>query len=101
LCALKIGATYNSLFEVCLALKTHSGLIGAAAILAADTILLMIMLIGLLRRAHGSSFGIWRLLYKQVTPNSFCDPSHQVLKTLSVHHLDDRGGGRGDTPVGL
>jgi len=60
-----IGATYNSLFEVCLALKTHSGLIGAAAILAADTILLMIMLIGLLRRAHGSSFGIWRLLYKQ------------------------------------
>jgi hypothetical protein len=61
----------------------------------------MIMLIGLLRHAHGSSIGIWHLLYKQVTPNAFYDPSHKVLKTLSVHHLDDLGGGRGDTTIGL
>lgn len=31
----------------------------------------------------------------------FHDRSPRVLKISSVHHLDDRGGGRGDTPVGL
>ncbi|KAH9051921.1 hypothetical protein EDB87DRAFT_628354 [Lactarius vividus] len=61
----KIESTYDSAFEACLVLKTDSALVGAAAILAADIILLMIMLIGLLRHAHGSSIGIWNLLYKQ------------------------------------
>ncbi|KAH9173730.1 hypothetical protein EDB89DRAFT_685629 [Lactarius sanguifluus] len=61
----KIESTYNSAFEACLVLKTDSGLVGAAAILAADIMLLMIMLIGLLRHAHGSSIGIRNLLYKQ------------------------------------
>ncbi|KAI9439562.1 hypothetical protein H4582DRAFT_1536120 [Lactarius indigo] len=61
----KIESTYDSTFEACLVLKTDSGLVGAAAILAADILLLMIMLIGLLRLAHGSSVGIWGLLYKQ------------------------------------
>ncbi|KAH8984002.1 hypothetical protein EDB86DRAFT_169820 [Lactarius hatsudake] len=61
----KIESTYNSAFKACLVLNTDSGLVGAGAILAADIILLMIMLIGLLRHAHGSSIGIWNLLYKQ------------------------------------
>ena len=86
---------------MCFALKTHSGLVGAAAVLAADTALLMIMLIGLLRRGNGSPIGIWHLLYKQVTPDLFHHRSPQVLKTLLVHHLDDLGGGSGDTTTGL
>ncbi|KAI9456852.1 hypothetical protein BJY52DRAFT_536213 [Lactarius psammicola] len=60
-----IEATYDSVFEACVVLKTHSGLVSAAAILAVDIMLLMIMLIGLLRHAHVSSTGIWHLLYKQ------------------------------------
>ncbi len=92
---------YNLGLEACLVLKTHSGLAGAAATLAADTILLTIMLIGLLRHAHGGSVGIWHLLYKQVTPSPFHYRLPQVLKTLSVHHLDDLGSNRGDTTGGL
>ncbi len=76
-------------------------MVGAAAILAADTILLVIMLIGLLRHAHGGSIGIRNLLYKQVTPDPFHYRSAQVLKTLSVHHLDNLGGDRRDTTGGL
>jgi hypothetical protein len=96
-----VRATYDSVFGVCIALKTHGGLVGAVAVLTTDTMLFMMMLIGLLRHAHGSSIGIWHLLYKQVTPNPFHDRSPQALKTLSVHHLDDLGGGRGDTTGGL
>ncbi|KAI9456853.1 hypothetical protein BJY52DRAFT_1224092 [Lactarius psammicola] len=96
-----IEPMYDSGLESCLALKSHSGLAGAAAILAADTMLLIIMLIGLLQHAHGSSTGIWHLLYKQVTPNPFHYCPHQALKTLSVHHLDDLGANCGDTPGGF
>ncbi|KAI9456847.1 hypothetical protein BJY52DRAFT_535964 [Lactarius psammicola] len=60
-----IEVTYNSVVEACIVLKTHRGLISSTAILAIDTILFVIMLIGLLRHAHGSSTGIWHLLYKQ------------------------------------
>ncbi len=61
---------YNSVLGACLVLKSHSALAGGVAILAADTMLLMIMLIGLLRHPHIGSTGtsIWHLLYKQVTP---------------------------------
>jgi len=60
-----IEATYDPEFDACFPLKTHGGLVGAAAVLAADTVLFMLMLIGLLRHANRSAVGIWQLLYKQ------------------------------------
>jgi len=93
--------TYNSVFGACIVLKTQRGLVSSIAILSIDTILFVIMLIGLLRHAHGGSTGIWHLLYKQVASNRFHYRSRQVLKALSVHHLDDLGSDRGDTTGGL
>ncbi len=46
----------------------HTGVYSGAAILSVDTMLLVIMLIGLLRQAHLSFAGLWHLLYKQVIP---------------------------------
>jgi len=63
----QIGGQYDPEFEVCFATNTHSSIISAAAIPAADTILLLLMFFGLLRRAHGCKVGIWNLLYKQCT----------------------------------
>ncbi|KAI9456849.1 hypothetical protein BJY52DRAFT_536330 [Lactarius psammicola] len=60
-----IEVTYNSIFGACIVLKTQRAMASSIAILSIDTILLVIMLIGLLRHAHGSSTGIWHLLYKQ------------------------------------
>lgn len=91
---------YNSVFDACVPLNTHSSLAGTIAIPAADTILFMLMLVGLLRRTHGNKVGIWRVLYNQVTSNFFRYPSHQVLKIPTVHRLDDRGRLRGDTTDG-
>jgi hypothetical protein len=67
---------------------------------AADAILLVLMFVGLLRRAHGCKVGIWNVLYKQVNPCSFYHPSLQVLNISSVHHLDNRCGHCRDTAVG-
>jgi hypothetical protein len=61
----KIGAAYDPIFEVCFPLNTHSSMESAIAIPAADTILLVLMFVGLLRRAHGCKVGIWSVLYKQ------------------------------------
>ncbi|KAI9439564.1 hypothetical protein H4582DRAFT_1941585 [Lactarius indigo] len=61
----RIDVAYNSLIGACVVLKTQRGLASSIAILAIDTMLFVIMLIGLLRHAHGSSTGIWHLLYKQ------------------------------------
>lgn len=61
----RIDVAYNSVLDACVVLKTQRGLASSIAILAIDTMLFVIMLIGLLRHAHGSSTGIWHLLYKQ------------------------------------
>ncbi len=45
----------------------HRGLVGAVTMVAVDTGLLMLMLIGLVRDGHRGSVGIWQLLYNQVT----------------------------------
>ncbi len=47
-------------------LKTHRGLVSSVAILAIDTVLLVIMLLGLRPYAYRRSTGIWQLLYQQV-----------------------------------
>ncbi|KAI9439566.1 hypothetical protein H4582DRAFT_1536432 [Lactarius indigo] len=60
-----IETTYNVLFGACIVLKTKDGLASVIAIFVVDTTLFALMLIGLLRHTHGSSTGIWHLLYKQ------------------------------------
>ncbi|KAN0130503.1 hypothetical protein V8E53_011589 [Lactarius tabidus] len=60
-----IREQYDPIFEVCLPLHTHSLMISAIAVPAADTILLLLMFVGLLRCAHGCKVGIWSVLYKQ------------------------------------
>jgi hypothetical protein len=73
---------------MCTILGFHESLSAAVAALVADTALLMIMLIGLLRYAHRSSTGIWHLLYQQVIPCLLLPP---VVDVLQVHHLDSLG----------
>ena len=52
--------------DTCTFLQTHKALVNCIAVLVADVVLLLTMLIGLLRHAHRSSTGIWKLLYQQV-----------------------------------
>jgi hypothetical protein len=47
------------------------GLVNAIGVLVVDVVLLLTMLVGLLRYAHGSSTGMWKLLYQQVTLERF------------------------------
>ena len=74
---------------MCNALGFHKSLSAAAVTLVVDTVLLMIMLIGLLRTAHRSLTGLWYLLYQQVMPYLLLPP---VADILQVHHLDSLGG---------
>ena len=62
----QLGAVYDPVFDVCLPTNVHRGMAGAIAIPAADAILFLLMLVGLLLRAHGNKVGIWRVLYNQV-----------------------------------
>ncbi len=59
---------YDPVGEACSIERTHRGLFSGVGIMAADTVLLVLMLIGLRRDPHESSKGIWHLLYNQVTP---------------------------------
>jgi len=61
----KIGAVYNPEFDVCLIVNSHSGMVSVVAIPVADTILLSMMFVGLLRREHGCKTGLWQVLYRQ------------------------------------
>ncbi|KAI0250082.1 hypothetical protein BJV78DRAFT_619955 [Lactifluus subvellereus] len=56
---------YNPNQGTCVILGIQKSLSAAFAVLVADTVLLMSMLIGLLRHAHRSSTGIWYLLCQQ------------------------------------
>jgi len=60
-----MGAEYNAAFGLCYPTNIHRSLAGGIAIPAADAILLLLMLVGLLLRAHGNKVGIWRVLYNQ------------------------------------
>jgi len=60
-----VEGSYNTILETCVVLHTRKGLVNAIGALAVDVVLCMAMLIGLLRHAHGSSTGIWHLLYQQ------------------------------------
>ncbi|KAN0130502.1 hypothetical protein V8E53_011588 [Lactarius tabidus] len=60
-----VGAQYDPISEVCFPLHTHNLMASGISVPAADTILLLLMFVGLLRRAHGCKVGIWSVLYKQ------------------------------------
>ena len=63
--------SYNAVVNTCAALHTHRGLVNAVGVLVVDVVLLLTMLIGLLRHSQKSSTGVWKLLYQQVTLNTF------------------------------
>ena len=76
---------YDPVFDVCLPTNVHRAMGAAIAIPAADAILFLLMLVGLLLRAHGNKVGIWRVLYNQVILNSSRYSSPQVVEDpLSV-----------------
>ncbi|KAI9510095.1 hypothetical protein F5148DRAFT_1282291 [Russula earlei] len=61
---LTIDVFYDTTLETCIVSDTHKGLVNAVGVLVVDVVLLMTMLIGLLRCAHKSPNGIWKLLYE-------------------------------------
>ncbi|KAF8499559.1 hypothetical protein F5888DRAFT_85788 [Russula emetica] len=61
----KVEAAFDPLVNACVVTKTHEGLVNALAVLVADIVLLLTMLIGLLRHASRRSTGLWKLLYQQ------------------------------------
>jgi hypothetical protein len=60
-------ASFNPVVNACVVTKTHNALANALAVLVADMVLLVTMLIGLLRHASRRSTGLWKLLYQQVS----------------------------------
>ena len=86
----QVEAAFNPLVNACVVTKTHNGLVNALAVLVADMVLLLTMLIGLLRHASRRSTGSWKLLYQQV--NSNCSFSHDSNAELHlVYNLDSLG----------
>ena len=73
--------------DSCIILDSRGALTNAFGILTVDIVLLLAMLIGLLRHAHSSSTGIWKLLYQQVrlkifhlVPDSEFVPVHDLVR---------------------
>ncbi|KAH9993170.1 hypothetical protein BJV77DRAFT_372733 [Russula vinacea] len=60
-----VQPAYNPLVNACIVVNTHEGLVNSIAVLAADIVLLLTMLIGLLRHANKNPSGVWNLLYQQ------------------------------------
>ncbi|KAI0273939.1 hypothetical protein BGY98DRAFT_105652 [Russula aff. rugulosa BPL654] len=60
-----LEAAFDPLVNSCVPIKTENGLVNALAVLVADMVLLLAMLIGLLRHASRRSTGLWKLLYQQ------------------------------------
>lgn len=63
----QVKAEFNPLVNACVITKTHNALVNAVAVLVADMVLLLTMLIGLLRHSSRRSTGLWKLLYQQVS----------------------------------
>lgn len=82
---------FDPLVNTCAITNTHEGLVNALAILVADMVLLLTMLIGLLRHVSRRSTGLWKLLYRQVSSNR--SSSHDSnAELLLVYNLDGLGG---------
>jgi len=87
----QVEAAFDPLVNSCVVTKTHNGLVNALAVLVADMVLLLTMLIGLLRHPSRRSTGLWKLLYQQVNSNR--SSSHGAnAELLLVYNLDSLGG---------
>jgi hypothetical protein len=87
----QVEVAFNPLVNACVVTKTHSRLVNALAVLVADMVLLLTMLIGLLRLASRRSTGLLKLLYQQVNSNR--SSSHDSnAELLLVYNLDSLGG---------
>ena len=87
----QVHGTYNPIINSCIFLHTHNGLVNAFGILVVDVVLLLTMLIGLLRDAHRSSIGIWKLLYQQVTQSKCFLHLAPNAELVLVYNLDGAG----------
>jgi len=61
----EIIVTYDPTLGICVGRHMSRGLLNAIGVLVVDVVLLLTMLVGLLRYAHESSTGMWKLLYQQ------------------------------------
>ncbi|KAH9962061.1 hypothetical protein BGW80DRAFT_868033 [Lactifluus volemus] len=61
----ELRSSYDPSLETCNRVNLHKYLPNTVAQLVVDVVLLMSMLIGLRRFSHGSSTGLWQLLYQQ------------------------------------
>jgi len=94
----QIEAAFNPLVNACVVTKTHKSLVNAIAMLVADMVLLLTMLIGLLRHTSRRSTGVWKLLYQQVSSNHSSHDSNAEL--LLVYNMDSLGGVFRDSTCG-
>ena len=95
----QVKPAFNPLVNACIVVNTHEGLTNSIAVLAADIVLLLTMLIGLLRHANKNPSGVWNLLYQQVTSNQLFSLASKAEFFL-VYNLDTLGGDRRDTNCG-
>ena len=93
---IQMETAFNPLVNACVVTQTHKGLVNSIAVLVADLVLLLIMLIGLLRHVGKDSAGIWKLLYQQVSSKRFYSLALNTEFHL-VYNLDSLGGDCRDT----
>ncbi len=95
----QVEAAFNPFVNACVVTKTHKGLVNAVAVLVADMVLLLTMLIGLLRHSSRRSTGLWKLLYQQVNSNRSSSHGSNAGLPL-VYNLDSLGGVCRDSACG-
>lgn len=86
----QIETAFNPLVNTCVITNTHKGLVNALAVLVADMVLLLALLIGLLRHTSKGSSCLWKLLYRQVSSSRSSSDSNAEL--LLEYNLDSLGG---------
>ncbi|KAN0107390.1 hypothetical protein V8E52_010221 [Russula decolorans] len=86
-----VEVAFNPLVNACVVTKTHSRLVNALAVLVADMVLLLTMLIGLLRLASRRSTGLLKLLYQQciiwIALAAFAEVPPVVLLILNLNDV--------------
>ena len=85
----QIETAFNPLVNTCVITNTRKGLVNALAVLVADMVLLLALLIGLLRHASRGSTCFWKLFYRQVSSN--CPSSDSNAELLVEYNLDSLG----------
>ncbi|KAH9954914.1 hypothetical protein BGW80DRAFT_381370 [Lactifluus volemus] len=86
----ELRTSYDPFLETCNRINLHKYLPNTVAQLVVDVVLLMSMLIGLRRCSHGSSTGLWQLLYQQciiwIFLATISDVPVMVLQILNLNN---------------